>query len=220
MHSPSPIPVLHAVTSDEIAARPGFPDRAIAVMRAVGERGALHLRTHRLTAAELHALAVRLARVQRESGCWLVINDRVDVALATGAHGIQLNSRSMRIADARAIAPQIPIGASVHDPGQAADAERDGAAWVVAGQSADAESQSGDTQRAQSFITSVSESTALPVIAIGGVKPEDVAALRRAGAWGIAVIRGIWGASDAGRAATDYLSRYDASIEFRAGGRH
>ena len=210
MHPPSPIPVLHAVTSDEIAARPGFPDRAIAVMRAVGPRGALHLRTHRLTASELHALAVRLARVQRESGCWLVINDRVDVALATDARGIQLNSRSMRISDARAIAPRIPIGASVHTVDQAIVAEREGAAWTVAGQSLEAESHAGDGARAESFIADVSQSTSLPVIAIGGVRPADVAMLRRAGAWGVAVIRGIWAASDAGKAATDYLSRYDA----------
>ena len=210
MHPPSPIPVIHAITSDEIAARPGFPDRAIDVMRALGPRGALHLRTHRLTAAELHALALRLVRVQRETGCWLVINDRVDVALATGARGIQLNSRSMRIADARAIAPRIPIGASTHSAAQAIAAEREGAAWIVAGQSAEGESHVGSGMRPDSFVAEVSRCTALPVIAIGGVKPEDVAALRRAGAWGVAVIRGIWGAADAGAAASDYLSRHDA----------
>ena len=210
MHPPAPIPILHAVTSDEIAARPGFPDRAIDVMRALGPRGAVHLRTHRLTAAELHALAVRLVRVQRETGCWLVVNDRVDVALATGAQGIQLNSRSMRIADARAIAPRIPIGASIHTAAQAIAAEREGAAWTVAGQTPEAESRAGDSARAESFVAEVSRCTTLPVIAIGGVKPDDVAPLRRAGAWGIAVIRGVWGAPDAGEAATDYLSRYDA----------
>ena len=210
MHPPAPIPLVHAVTSDEIAARPGFPDRAIAVMRALGPRGAVHLRTHRLTAAELHALAVRLVRAQRETGCWLVINDRVDVALATGARGIQLNSRSMRIADARMIAPAIPIGASIHTAAQAIAAEREGAAWIVAGQSAEGESHAGGAMRPESFIAEASRCTALPVIAIGGVKPDDVASLRRAGAWGVAVIRGIWGAADAGEAATDYLSRHDS----------
>ena len=210
MPNPSAVPVLHAVTNDEIAARPGFPDRAIAVMRALGERGAIHLRTHRLTAAELHALAARLARVQRDCGCWLVINDRVDVALATGARGIQLNSRSMRIADARRVAPLIPVGASVHTAEQAVAAEHEGASWIVAAQSVDAESVAGDLTRTESFISDVSQRTSLPVLAIGGVKPADVPALRRAGAWGVAVIRGIWAAADAGHAATDYLSRYDA----------
>jgi thiazole tautomerase (transcriptional regulator TenI) len=205
-----PIPVLHAVTSDDIASRPGFLDRATSVMRALGPRGAVHLRTHRLSASELHSLASRLAEVQGESGCWLVINDRVDVALAAGARAIQLTSRSMRIADALAVAPKLPVGASVHSAEEAAAAEREGAAWSVAGHVFPADGEPGQDARGEAFIAGVSGSTSLPVIAIGGVKPEHVAALRRAGAWGVAVIRGIWNATDAEAAATDYLSRYDA----------
>ena len=205
-----PIPILHAVTSDEIASRPGFVDRAISVMRAAGSRGALHLRTHRLSAAELYGLAERLAGVQEESGCWLVINDRVDVALAARARGIQLTSRSMRIADARAIAPNIPVGASVHSAEDAAVAEREGAAWTIAGHVFETESHPAEAGRGAAFIEGVIGRTRLPVIAIGGIKPEHVGALRRAGAWGVAVIRGIWSARDAEAAATCYLSRYDA----------
>jgi thiazole tautomerase (transcriptional regulator TenI) len=204
-----PVPVLHAVTSDEIASRPGFLDRAMAVMRAVGPRGAVHLRTHRLTAADLQSLAERLAEVQAESGCWLVINDRIDVALATGARGVQLTSR-MRIADAVAVAPSLPVGASVHSPEEAATAEREGASWTVAGHVFPSDSYAGGEARGEAFIAGVRERTSLPVIAIGGVLPKHVRALRDAGAWGVAVIRGIWGAADAEAAATDYLSRYDA----------
>jgi thiazole tautomerase (transcriptional regulator TenI) len=205
-----PIPVLHAVTSDDIASRPGFIDRAAGVMRVMGPRGAVHLRTHRLSAAELHSLAGRLAEVQAESGCWLVINDRVDVALATGARGIQLTSRSMGIAEARAVAPSLLVGASVHTGEQAATAEREGAAWTVAGHVFPMQSEQGYEARGDAFIADVTGHTTLPVIAIGGVKPRHVPALRKAGAWGVAVIRGIWGAADAEAAATDYLSRYDA----------
>jgi thiazole tautomerase (transcriptional regulator TenI) len=205
-----PIPILHAVTSDEIVSRPGFLDRASAVMRAMGPRGAVHLRTHRLSPSDLQALAGRLAEVQAESDCWLVINDRVDVALATGARAIQLTSRSMRIADALAVAPDLPVGASVHSAEQAATAEREGAAWSVAGHVFPIDPDSGDDGAGESFIAGVSERTSLPVIAIGGVKPQHVARLRKAGAWGVAVIRGIWAAPDAEAAATDYLSRYDA----------
>jgi thiazole tautomerase (transcriptional regulator TenI) len=176
----------------------------------MGPRGAVHLRTHRLSAGELNSLAARLAEVQAESGCWLVINDRVDVALATGARAIQLTSRSMPIADALAIAPSLPVGASVHSPAEAATAERDGAAWSVAGHVFPGDSQVGEEGRGEAFIASVIERTSLPVIAIGGIKPRHVRAMRDAGAWGVAVIRGIWGASDAEAAATDYLSAYDA----------
>src|SRR5688500_11424282 len=153
-------------------------------MRALGPRGAVHLRTHRLSAAELHALAGHLAEVQNASGCWLVINDRVDVALASGARAIQLTSRSMRIADALSVAPKLPVGASVHSPEEAEVAEREGAAWTVAGHVFPADAQPGQDARGEAFIAGVSERTRLPVIAIGGVKPEPARALRQARAGG------------------------------------
>jgi thiamine-phosphate diphosphorylase len=205
------IPVIHAVTSDEIASRPGFTDRAARVMGALGERGALHLRTHRLSGAELHSIAQRLAPLQARSGCWLVINDRVDVALATGARGIQLTSRSLTIADARTLAPGVPIGASIHTVDQVRLAERAGAVWAVAGHVYDTASHPDESGRGEAFVEAICRSTTLPVIAIGGIRAADVAAMRLAGAWGVAAIRGIWGASDAEAAAIDYLSRYDAN---------
>jgi thiazole tautomerase (transcriptional regulator TenI) len=207
---PSPIPILHAVTSDEIASRPDFVQRASDVMHAVGPRGAVHLRIHRLSAAEIHALATALVRVQTETDCWLVINDRVDVAIATGARAIQLTSRSMAISDARTIAPRVPVGASVHRPEEAVAAEQEGASWAVAGHVYNTGSPPSEAARGADFIKAVSDSTLIPVIAIGGIRPEHVGPLRRAGAWGVAVIRGIWAASDSGAAATDYLSHYDA----------
>jgi thiazole tautomerase (transcriptional regulator TenI) len=205
------IPVIHAITNDEIAARPGFADRAEAVMRALGGRGAVHLRTHRLSGAELHSLARRLSPIQNRTDCWLVINDRVDVALATGARGIQLTSKSLSIPDARSIAPGVPLGASVHSVGDAVAAERDGASWAVAGHVFETTSHPAQPGRGEEFVAAVVRSTSLPVIAIGGIRAEDVPGIRRAGAWGVAVIRGIWGESDAQGAAIDYLSRYDAN---------
>ena len=180
-------------------------------MVALGARGALHLRTHRLSGAELHSLARRLAPVQERTHCWLVINDRVDVALATGARGIQLTSKSLTIPDAQAIAPGVPLGASVHSVEEVVEAERAGAAWAVAGHVYETATHPASEGRGVAFVEAVCENTSLPVIAIGGIRPRNVAAMRRAGAWGIAVIRGIWSASDAEAAAIDYLSRYDAN---------
>jgi hypothetical protein len=62
------IPVVHAVTTDEIVHRPAFIDTACAIMRVLGARGALHLRTNRLAGARLHALAEGLAAVQSLTG--------------------------------------------------------------------------------------------------------------------------------------------------------
>ena len=203
------IPLVHAVTDDTIVVRPNFLERARTVMRALGPRGALHLRAHIVPAARLYTLAMELAIIQRESGCWLVMNDRIDIALAASARGVQLTSRSMGVADARTIASTLMLGASVHAPESATAAETDGADWVVAGHIFDTKSHTGENGRGMSFIQSLLAATRLPVIVIGGVKPHHVAALRVAGVYGIAAITGIWGAENAEQAATDYLSAYD-----------
>jgi thiamine-phosphate pyrophosphorylase len=55
------------------------------------------------------------------------------------------------------------------------------------------------------FVRAVAERAGVPVIAVGGVKVSDVEALQRAGAYGVAIIRGVWYASDSAQAVRDYL---------------
>lgn len=211
------VPVVHAVTTDAIVALPDFLDRAHEVMHALGPRGAVQLRAHHTPAHRLYEVARRLAAIQELTGAWLVLNDRVDVALAVGARGAQLTSRSMTVADARRIAPALAVGASVHDVPTAEEAARAGAAWVVAGHVFATASHPGEAGRGPSFVRELVARLGRPaaggvaVVAIGGVLPEHVPELRALGAHGVAAIRGIWEASDAARAATDYLSGYDAS---------
>ena len=213
------IPVIHAVTNDGIVQRPDFLERAGGVMRALGERGAVHLRAHRLTGRDYFDLAVMLARLQAETGCWLVANDRLDVALAAGARAIQLTSRSMHVADAARIAPGLAIGASVHSASEAREASLAGAHWCVAGHVFSTPSHPGAEGRGTGFVRALSSVARIPLIAIGGVEPGHLARLRAAGAHGAAAIRGIWEASDAERAAKDYLTSYDAAGDGDGGDR-
>jgi len=202
------VPVVHAVTSDEIVARADFIDVACGVMGVLGPRGALHLRAPRVGAARLHELAQALVAAQNITGAWLVVTDRVDVALAVRARGAQLTSRSLLAADARHAAPSLALGASVHMMAEGVEAARAGADWLVvahpftpvAGDLAD-----GGTMLIERLAAHVS----LPLVAIGGMRPQHCRALRMAGAHGVAVIRGIWDAPNAERAAGDYLSCHD-----------
>ncbi|CAN5762520.1 thiamine phosphate synthase [soil metagenome] len=200
------IPVVHAVTTDEIVNRPDFIDTACAIMRALGARGALHLRTNRLSGVRLHALAEGLAAVQSLTGAWLILNDRVDVALAAGARGVQLTSRSLATSDARKVAPSLAIGASVHDTEEGRSAIAAGADWLVVPRVPTV--KPGETS-AGNWVPALARATSVPIIAIGGVLVEHAAALRERGMHGVAVIRGIWDASNAEQAASDYLSAYD-----------
>ena len=204
------VPVLHAVTSDEVVLRSDFVERAREVMHAGGPRIAVHLRASKLTGRGLYDLACKLVEAQRATGAWVVVNDRADVALTSGARGVQLTSRSISPIDARHAASSLALGASVHSLDDAAVAAHAGATWLVAGHVFETESHPGDEGRGVAFIERLVTDHRLPVIAIGGVRPEHVHGLRKVGAYGVAVIRGVWHASDAGAAVFDYLSAHDA----------
>lgn len=183
-------PIVHAVTDSTVILQPGFLDRARAVMVALGPRGALHLRSSRASSRQFYDLAVELTAMQEETGCWLIINDRVDIAAAVGARGVQLASHSLTISEALAVSPMKPVGASIHSVGEAVRAQAQGASWCVAGTVFETPSHAGRPPARINFIEEVAAAVSIPVIAIGGVTPDDVPALRRAGAHGVATIRG------------------------------
>ena len=203
------VPVVHAVTNDEVIARADFIDVACAVMRALGARGALHLRASRITGARLQTLAEGLAAAQGLTGAWLIINDRIDIALTAGARGAQLTSRSLAAEDARRVAPMLAIGASVHDLDEGRVAVSAGADWLVAALLVASGSPPGRLHNGLAWVKALAASTTVPVIAIGGIQPGHASVLRDAGVHGVAVIRGIWDAPNAEQAATEYLSAYD-----------
>jgi thiamine-phosphate diphosphorylase len=205
-----PAPALHAVTNDAIISRPNFFGLAVRVMCALGSRGAIQLRTRWLPALRIYELASALAEAQKSSGCWVVVNDRVDIALASGARGAQLTSHSLTLEQARIATPSLPLGASVHSVDEAVAAASSGADWNVAGHVYSTPSHPGQPGRGIELVSAITAVTLVPCIAIGGIRPQHVPALRAAGAHGVAVIRGIWDASDAERAAFDYVSAYDS----------
>lgn len=224
--------MLHAVTNDEIVGRPDFLARARDVMRAMGDRGALHLRAPKMMddrGAALVELALALADEQHRTGAWLVINDRVDVALIVCARGVQLTGESLEVADATQVLHRTSdrtasagwtpaIGASVHSLEEAIGARIAGAAWGVVRDILRAEHRDpkrSNAPRAEhnpKLLDQLVRFGGIPIIVIGGVLPRHVAQLRRTGAHGIAAIRGIWDVEHSERAAIDYLSAYDSEV--------
>lgn len=203
------VPVIHAVTTDKIILAKDFVVRAIGVMQALGNRGAVHLRSQLIPSPRLYDIACRLTSLHADTGCWCVISDRLDIALASFAHGVQLNSRSMTVSDARKVAPKLRMGASVHSAAEAEVAESEGADWCVAGNVFETATHPGAPRRESTFVSDIVASVNIPVIAIGGVKPEHIRSLIGGGAYGIASIRGIWEAKNSEEAAIRYLSEYD-----------
>ena len=237
MDTPAPevaVPILHAVTNDEIVGRSDFLDRARAVMRAMGARGALQLRASRMAcddSAQFVELALTLAEEQERTGAWLIVTDRVDVALIVCARGVQLTARSLDVADAVQVLaksnaecsaqPISAIGASLHSLEEGVAARLAGASWGVVGDvlashasspNAEANARNTTEESGPVLLERLVRYSGIPIVAIGGIVPQHVAPLRRLGVHGVAAIRGIWDADHSERAAVDYLSAYGSEV--------
>lgn len=202
----NPLPRLHIVTDDAVLASAAFPDIAERVLERCGPAAALHLRGPATSGATLHAIAAQLRMVALRIRAWLLVNDRVDVAMAVRANGVQLGARSLEVRDTRALlGDDASIGCSIHDAAAALQAESDGADFVVLGTIYESASHAGRAAAGTGLVRETAERTALPVIAIGGITPERIAAVAAAGAHGVAVLGGVWHANDPADAAAAYM---------------
>ena len=205
-------PPLHIVTDDEVLASPDFLEHAHQLLRTGGERTALHLRGHSTRARTMFELALELVRTARESGALLLVNDRVDVALAAGAGGVQLGRRSLGVLDVRALWPAAIIGASVHTIDEAAEAECSGTDFIVLGTIYQTGSHPGYPGAGPVLVRTVAGAVSVPVVAIGGITSQRAAALVESGAHGMAVKSAIWSASDPVERMTGLLAAWKASV--------
>jgi thiamine-phosphate pyrophosphorylase len=154
---------------------------------------AVQVREKDLGGAELAALCRRLRPPTRERGALLIVNDRLDVALAIGADAVQRTGASLPIEDIRSIAgPQLRVGASVHSLEDAVEAEAKGADWVVFGPVYDTPSKRRyGAPHGLDALAKVAGRVRLPLIAIGGITPARVGEVMAAGASGVAAITAI-----------------------------
>ena len=164
---------------------------------------AIQLREKDLGGRELYFLAEAVRKLTQRYHARLLINDRIDIALAVDADGVQLATHSLPIETARnLLGRQAIIGASTHSLEEAKEAERNGADFILFGPVYFTPSKAvyGSPQ-GLSALKNVVEKIPLPIYAIGGIKPENIADARCAGVRGVALISAIVGAADP-RAAT------------------
>ena len=174
---------------------------------------AVQAREKDLGAADLGALCHRLRELTRAHRARLVVNDRVDVALAVAADGVQRTHASLPVDEIRRIAgTRLSIGASVHSLEDAIDAEVRGADWVTFGPVYDTPSKRrwGAPQGLER-LAKVAATLRIPVVAIGGITPERVTATRAAGAAGVAAIAAILDTDSPGDATKRFLEALAAA---------
>jgi len=178
--------------------------------RAVLETGrgriALHVRGPGLAGRTLWARVRELVEPATRAGAALVVNDRVDLALVLPIWGVQLRESSLPVAEARRLlAGKARVGASVHGVERAEEAARGGADWLVVGTVFATPRHPDRPGAGPGLLAEIGACCRLPLVAIGGVTPDRVEAVLEAGAHGVAVSSGVWGAPHPAAAVDAYL---------------
>ena len=189
--------ILHLVTdrrrltSDRLD-RPADSDRDSLAERCAWAIAAgvdvIQVRERDLEAAALCHLVQRIVRAACGSATKVVVNDRLDVALAAGADGVHLPARGLPVAAVRGTVPRgFLVGRSVHDARELADAA--GADYVIAGTVWPTPSKPGGHPcLGPDGLRALRRQATMPVLAIGGVTGERLPVVREAGVAGVAAI--------------------------------
>ncbi|HEY9158142.1 thiamine phosphate synthase [Candidatus Binatus sp.] len=179
---------------------------------------ALQLREKDLSARALYELALRLREICTRAGAPLIVNDRVDVAIAADADGVHLPSDSIGISMARKLlGPDRLIGVSTHSPPEVAGAARQRADFAVFSPVFDPLSKpAGGSARGASGLRAACGAGAIPVFALGGITPDRARELfasadPAARPAGVASIGAIFAADSPALATAAMLSALDPS---------
>jgi thiamine-phosphate pyrophosphorylase len=160
----------------------------------------VQLREKETNARDRYDIGLELRALTREAGVPLIVNDRIDLAAAVDADGVHLGDEDLPISVAREqLGAEAIVGRSVSTPAAAREAERAGADYLGVGAVYPTDSKDTDpdgTEIGLDRIAAVAEAVGIPVVGIGGVKPDNAAAVIEAGADGVAVISAITAAED------------------------
>lgn len=197
------IPRLHIVTPPELDAE------ALGRTRAALGAGAplVQLRSKDIADRQRIRHAEQMRGLTREAGAMLVVNDRVDVALATGADGVHVGADDLPVQLARRLmGPEAIVGATCRTPEAARAAEEAGASYLGVGPAYATRSKAGLPEPlGVAGVAAVAAAVSVPVIAIAGITLARVAEMLEAGAWGVAVLGAVYDAADPAGAVHELL---------------
>lgn len=200
---PPPDWALYVITDHHAAAGRPLLDLVRAALR--GGATVVQLRMKHGSTRKMLALGQALHEVTRAAGVPLIVNDRLDVALALDAEGVHLGQEDLPAHLARRlIGPDRLLGVSVETVEQAEQARRDGADYLGVGDLFGTPSKpDAGPPIGLEALRAIARAVPLPSVGIGGVTPENAGAVIDAGAAGVAVISAVIGAADPEQAARD-----------------
>jgi thiamine-phosphate pyrophosphorylase len=155
--------------------------------------------------------ASELAKLCQQHGVLFIVNDDVELAKETGADGVHLGREDASLAQAREqLGPGAIIGVSCYNElARAEAAEKQGADYVAFGRFFPSRTKPQAVQAGLDLLREAKKKLHIPVVAIGGITPENGAALIAAGADALAVIEGVFGQADVRAAAICYSRLFE-----------
>lgn len=182
----------------------------LAVQAIKGGVDMVQLREKNLDTRPWLDLAMELAKLCRQQGAFFIVNDRVDIAAACGADGVHLGQDDFPVALARKILGQRKIiGKSTHSVEQAKAALKEKTDYIAVGPVFWTETKKIDRPVGTELVRQVRKLTRKPILAIGGIQPENAASVIAAGASGVAVVSALMAAPDAAEAARAFRKVLD-----------
>ncbi|MEC7641513.1 MAG: thiamine phosphate synthase [Nitrospinota bacterium] len=167
---------------------------------------ALQLREKDLHPAELLALARDVRDITQAYGAKLFINGQAEVAEMAEADGVHLPENGESAEEVKKSFPQLLVGVSTHSQETASEAQSQGADFITFSPIFETASkkQYGPPQGLPQLRKIAAESN-IPVLALGGVKKENIPSVAEQGAFGIALISGIWSSPDIEEKSYQYM---------------
>ena len=202
---------LYVITDAALA--PGRSHVEVARAALAGGADTVQLRDKSATAQNLCAVASEIQPQARKFGAAFLVNDRVDVALLTGADGAHLGQTDLPCHEARRLLPRPSIlGVSAATIAEAKKAVKDGADYIGVGPvfATPTKPDAGEPLGLDRLADLV-RAVPVPVVAIGGIHHENVIAVLATGVAGVAVVAAVVSAPDMAAAARALKSRIAAT---------
>ncbi len=161
----------------------------------------IQLRMKNASTRRMIDVGIKIKKLTEEYNALFIVNDRVDVALATKADGVHLGQEDMPVDLAREIVGDMLIGVSASNLREAIEAEKAGADYIGAGSVFPTSTKEDAKFLGIDTLRRVVEEVNIPVVAIGGINFENIKLVLEAKVNGVAVISAIMGAEDIREAA-------------------
>ena len=168
----------------------------------------VQLREKNCSAKEFFETAQRVKKITDQAGVPLIINDRVDIALAVDADGVHVGQSDIPAAEARRLlGPDKIIGVSARTVEQARKAEADGADYLGVGAMFVTGTKQDAKVTSKEELKRIRAAVAIPIVAIGGIKADNVEELKGTGIDGVAVVSAVIAAENIASAAEELAGR-------------